>query len=129
LINQIFLGTATITLQRCLVSESSFGSSYTNYLYLEVDDFNNNCQTNTIYAYNEPASYISNNILARISLNNVAFTIIQDNASDTINKKREYYGPIRLEKLRIRLLNKYGKVIDLNNNNYSFVLELKQIYS
>jgi hypothetical protein len=129
IINYIFLSTGTVVFKVCLVSESSYGSSYTNYLFLEIDDYNNNNQVNTIYANNNSLSFISNNILARISLNNVAYTIIQNNAADNVTKKREYYGPIRLEKLRIRLLNKYGKVVDMVNNNYSFVLELKQIYS
>jgi hypothetical protein len=111
------------------LSESSFGSNYTNYLYLEVDDYNRNCQTNTIYGNTGPESYISNNILARITLNNVPYTIVEKNSSDHVSKKREYYGPVKLEKLRIRLLNRYGKVVDMNNNNYSMLLECKQIYS
>ena len=111
------------------VSESSFGRNYTNYLYLEVDDFHNNNQTNTIYANTGTHSYISNNLLARISLNNVPYTILEKHGGDNIAKKREYYGPVRLEKLRIRLLNRFGKVVDMNGNDYSFLLELQQVYS
>jgi hypothetical protein len=111
------------------VSESSFGSNYTNYIYLEVDDFHNNSQTNTLYGNTGTNSYISNNLLARISLNNVPYTILENNGSDRVSKKREYYGPIRLEKLRIRLLNRFGKVIDMNGNDYSFVMEVQQVYS
>jgi hypothetical protein len=111
------------------VSESSFGSNYTNYIYLEVDDFHNNSQTNTLYGNTGTNSYISNNLLARISLNNVPYTILEKHGGDNIAKKREYYGPIRLEKLRIRLLNRFGKVIDMNGNDYSFLIELQQIYS
>ena len=32
---------------------------------------------------------------------------LTDNASDGIFKKREYFGPIKLEKFKIRILNKY----------------------
>ena len=53
---------------------------------------------------------------------------LTDNASDGIFKKREYFGPIKLEKFKIRILNKYGEVINLKQNDFSFVLEIKQLY-
>jgi hypothetical protein len=118
-----------LTFKGVLISESTFGSNYNNYLYLEINDFNNNNQSNNFLAYNSSNSYISNNILARITLNNVPNTIIENNASDYIYKKREYYGPVNIDKLHIRLLNRYGKIVDMNKNDYSFVLKLKQIYS
>ena len=49
--------------------------------------------------------------------------------SDNILKKREYYGPVRIKKLQISLLNKYGSPIDLLNNNYSISLEFNILYS
>jgi len=108
-------------------SESSYGSTMDNYIFLEIDDFHNNYPTNTFTSINE-SSYIGKNILARIVLTTGANTIITDNASDGIFKRREYFGPIKLEKLKIRILNRFGDVVDLKQNDYSFVLELKQIY-
>jgi hypothetical protein len=110
-------------------SEGTFGSNYSKYLYLEVDDFNNNSQTNTLYAFSSTQSFISNNILARVGLNNVPYTILEINNADLVYKKREYYGQVKLEKLKFRLLNNLGKVVNMNNNDYSFVLEFKQLYS
>jgi hypothetical protein len=110
-----------------LKSESSYGSTIDNYIFLEIDDFHNNYPTNTFTSINTN-SYIGKNILARIVLTTGANTIITDNASDKIFKKREYFGPIKLEKFKIRLINRFGDVINLKQNDYSFVLELKQIY-
>ena len=31
-------------------------------------------------------------------------------------------------KLRIRLLDEFGRVIDLNNSDYTFTLKIEQIY-
>ena len=78
---------------------------------------------------NNTSSYLGKNILARLTLTSGANTIIVDNASDRIFKKREYFGPIKLEKMTVRLLNRYGEVVDMIQNDYSFTLELKQIYS
>jgi len=110
-----------------LISESSYGSTMDNYMFLEIDDYHNNFPTNTFVSTNTN-SYIGKNILARIVLTSGANTIITDNASDCIFKKREYFGPIKLEKFRIRILNRFGEVIQLKQNDYSFVLELKQMY-
>jgi hypothetical protein len=110
-----------------LSSESSYGSTMDNYIFVEIDDYHNNFPTNTFVSTNTN-SYIGKNILARVVLTSGANTIIMDNASDGIFKKREYFGPIKLEKFRIRILNRFGDVIQLKQNDYSFVLELKQLY-
>jgi hypothetical protein len=110
-----------------LRSESSYGSTLDNYIFVEIDDYNNNYPTNTVISTNT-SSYIGKNVLARIVLTSGSYTTITDNAGDCILKKREYFGPIKLEKFRIRILNRFGDVIQLKQNDYSFVLELKQIY-
>jgi hypothetical protein len=37
-------------------------------------------------------------------------------------------GPVSIEKLKINLINRYGEIIDLNSNNFSFTLELTKLY-
>jgi hypothetical protein len=110
-----------------LSSESTYGTTIDNYIFLEIDDYHNNFPTNTFVSTNTN-SYIGKNILARIVLTTGANTIIKDNASDGMLKKREYFGPIKLEKFRIRVLNRFGDVIDIHQNDFSFVLELKLLY-
>jgi hypothetical protein len=110
-----------------LMSESSYGSTLDNYIFVEIDDYNNNYSTNNVISTNTN-SYIGKNVLARIVLTSGSHTTITDNAADCIFKKREYFGPIKLEKFRIRILNRFGDVIQIKQNDYSFVLELKQIY-
>jgi hypothetical protein len=116
------------TYRNYLESESSYGSAVDNYLFLEVDDFHNNFQTDTVVSSNA-ASYIGQNVLARIVLNGGVFTIVQNNGNDGCFKKREYLGPVRVERLHFRLLNKFGDVVDLTHNDFSFALEFTTIYS
>jgi hypothetical protein len=111
-----------------LESESSFGSSIYDYVFLDVDDFNKNFITDTFTSLVEK-SYIGNNILARIPITSSYFNIINDSGSEHIFKQRDYFGPVKLEKIDIRLLNKFGDVIDLLGNNFSFALEFTVLYS
>ena len=113
-----------------LQSESSYGSAINNYIFIMIDDFNKNMITDSITSgnVNNTTSYLGNNILARITVTNSFNSTLNDNASDRIFKTREYLGPIYLKKLNISLLDKYGDYVDLNNNNFSFALELSILY-
>jgi hypothetical protein len=37
-------------------------------------------------------------------------------------------GPVNISKFRIRLLDKYGRVLDINNNDVSLALEATVLY-
>lgn len=117
------------TYYACLEGESSYSNnSNWNYLYVDVDDYNKNFITNSIIAQTGD-SYLGVNILGRIPIGNEQLTIINDVGGDTTFKTREYMGPVRLEKLTIRLLDKFGNVIPPNGNDYSITLELQVLYN
>jgi hypothetical protein len=107
-------------------SESSFGSGKGHYIYIVVDDYNKNTMTQTISS-NIGDVFIGNNILGRISIENSSNEIMI-NQSDKIFKQRDYLGPVSLNKMNIRLLNRFGDPIDINNNDFSMALELKVLY-
>jgi len=111
-----------------LESESSFGSSFTQYILFEVDDFQKNVQSNTIVSFNGEYN-LSNNIFAKIPITSGQYTCITDNGSDLMFKKRNYFGPIRLEKMHLRLITRFGDILNLNGNNFSFTLEVEVLYS
>jgi hypothetical protein len=114
-----------ITFNGYKASESSYGSSVYPYIYLDVDEFQANTRADSLYHFvgNEKFKY-DNNILARISISSSQNTILIDNGSDKIFKQRNYIGPITIEKLHIRLLNRFGVPIELINNDFSFILEI-----
>jgi hypothetical protein len=122
--------TNTITYIGYLSSESSFGSMSDNYLFIEIDDYHNNFTTDTVISMNNStSSFIGKNILARITVSSGSNSIINNNAGDYIFRTRDYFGPIKLEKMNIRLLNRFGDLVQLNQNDYSFALEITQLYS
>jgi hypothetical protein len=96
------------------------------YLYLVVDDFNNNVNNNFISAFNK--SILSPNILARIPLKGASFSIMYENDYNAVSEPRRYFGPVDIQKLKIQLIDEYGKSVQMNNSDYSFCINLKMLY-
>jgi hypothetical protein len=96
------------------------------YLYLVVDDFNNNVNNNFYSAFN--SSILNKNILARVSLQANTFNILTENNLNIVSTPRQYFGPVKIQNLNIQLLDEYGRVIDLNNMDYSFSLTFQTAY-
>lgn len=117
------------TYYAAVTANSAYGSSSLwNYMYVDVDDYNRNFITNSILAQTGD-SYLGVNLLGRVPIGNDELTVINDSGGDTTFKTREYLGPVRLEKLTIRLLDKFGNVIPTNGNDYSITLELQVLYN
>jgi hypothetical protein len=96
------------------------------YLYLVVDDFKNNVNNNFFSAFN--SSILNKNILARISLQANTFNIFIENGLNIISTPRRYFGPVNIVNLNIQLLDEYGRIIDLNNMDFSFSLNFETVY-
>ena len=96
------------------------------YIYLVVDDYNNNVNNGFYSAFT--SSILNNNILARISMNANFFDVLGQNNLSLITTPREYYGPVDIQKMNIQLLDEYGRVLDINNMDYSFCLTFKTVY-
>jgi len=108
------------------VSEGIVDTSGPRYAYLVVDDYNNSVNNSFFSAFNN--SVLNKNILARVSLQSNTFSILEQNSLNIITTPREYFGPVNLLNLNIQLLDEYGRIIDLNNMDYSFCLNLTTIY-
>jgi hypothetical protein len=122
----------TLKANDSITSESSFGSTVDNYFFIEVDDYHNNFITDSIISVvqkNGQSSYLGKNIMAKIPITSNFNTILQNTSSDGLFKTRDYLGPVRLEKLQLRLLNRFGELIALHSNDYSISIELKELYS
>lgn len=108
------------------VSEGILDLTGSRYLYLAIDDFNNNVNNGFYSAFN--SSLLNKNILARISLGSTTTNIFVENNGNLITIPREYFGPVNLQNLQIQLLDEYGRVVYLNNMDYSFCLTLTTSY-
>jgi len=108
------------------VGEGIVSLSGQRYLYLVVDDYNNNVTNGFYSAFN--ASILNKNILARISFQPNPFGSIAQNNLSLITTPRQYFGPVDIQKLKIQLLDEYGRVIEMNNMDYSFCLTFTSVY-
>ena len=106
--------------------ESVYNNVASDYIYFVLNDFNHSQSQNILAMFQK--SYIGNNILAMIPLTSHSFHICFDNGSDFIEKKREYFGPVNLQRLKIELRNQYGELLDLNGMDFSFSLEVELGY-
>jgi len=118
---------------RSCVSEGSYSSSFDNYFFIDVDDYQSNFVTDAVVSVTQGLNgtpfYLGNTIMARVPITTNANSVMFNNGSDLLFKTREYFGPVKLEKLRIRLLNKFGHVIDMNHNDFSIAFEIKENYN
>ena len=117
-----------IEYHRYIESESSYGSAIVQYYFLEIDDYNRNFTTNTIVAETGNGTNLGNNIIARIPLTTAALNINYLNPSDMIFKQRDYFGPVKIEKIHLRLVDRFGDTLDIQNNDYSLAIELTTTY-
>ena len=113
---------------RYIESESSYGSATTQYFFLELDDYNRNFTSNTIIADTGGGTHLGNNIIARIPMTAPALNTNYNSPSDMIFKQRDYFGPVKIEKLHLRLVDRFGETLDIQNNDYSVAIELTTTY-
>ena len=79
------------------------------YLYLILDDFN---ASNNINFFNSSEeSLLKNNILARISIKGYAYSIQSQTDLKIYSEPRYYYGPVDINKLSVRVVDEYSRVV------------------
>jgi len=117
--------------QLTYTSESIYNWAPADYLYLEINDYNVPQIASKVFGMFAD-SYLDKNIMGKIAYSyNTDYPLydtISYNKSRVLGGLRDYFGPIYLAKLAVRLLDKYGQVIDLNGLDFSFTLELKLLY-
>ena len=115
--------------QGTLRSEGIFDGGGDRYIYFCLEDYNYSTNNNNVICFN--GSNMSKNILGKIYLYNGKFQLnindIPDN-SVSFTKTRQYTGPVDLKKIKVTLLDQFGKNIDLNNMDFSFTLQLQILY-
>ena len=97
------------------------------YLYLVVDDLQKSSNIN--FFSNSEESLLNGNILARISMKGYAFSIQSQSDFRVYSEPRYYYGPVNIHKLNVKVIDEYGRILNLNNMDFSFTLSLDTIYA
>ena len=107
-------------------SESILDIIGPRYLYLSVDDHRFSINSN--FKPCNPSS-LPGTIMARLSLKGAPFNIQTQNDFSVYSEPRYYFGPVNISKLDIKILDEFGRIVSINNNDFSFTLRLTVIYS
>jgi len=108
------------------VSEAVVDTTGPRYLFLVVDDYTSSVNNGFFSAFN--SSVLNKNIIARISMQANLFNVLEQNNLNIVTTPREYFGPVNINNLTIQLLDEYGRIVDLNNMDFSFCLNLVTVY-
>ncbi len=107
-------------------SEGIVDTTGPKYFFLVIDDYHTNVNNSFYSAFN--SSILNKNIIARISLKEAKFNILDQYNLNITTTPREYFGPVNLNNFTIQLLDEYGRIVDLNYMDYSFCLNLITVY-
>lgn len=118
ILNDMFLYTCD-TNTSSLEAESIYDPLVNRYFLLSVNDFQHN-HNRCLLSPTLSETITDTNLLCKIYLN----------SADTFyeNPDRFYFGPTTLSRLHIKLLDEFGRIVDLNNGDFSFTLELELLY-
>ena len=103
------------------------------YAFVAIDDYQMNTGSSYIVAYAN--SVLQHNIITRINLAELQADVgVYQSSSDPglstqLNRTREYFGPVDIQRLHISLYDEYGRVIDLNNMDWSMTLAFELLYN
>tara|TARA_Y200000002_G_scaffold379743_1_gene389698 strand:- start:4582 stop:5871 length:1290 start_codon:yes stop_codon:yes gene_type:complete len=103
--------------------EAVYDNLGSRYFILCIDDFNKN-YSNTLSSPFSESVFNNETAIAKVpnNPNSVNFDDI------FYQSRRNYFGPVNIKKLKIQLLDELGRVVDLNNNDFSFSIQIEQLY-
>ena len=109
------------------VSEGVYDNWNPKNIFLIVDDFTNNSNNAIISTFAD--SIGSSNILARLQTNLIFNTELTMPNPNILNfTKRTYNGPVNIKKIQIKLVDEFGRELDLNNMDYSIGILVESLH-
>ena len=84
--------------------------------YIAINDFQNNAVNKFSSAFSE--SLLPDNIIAKINYKDEFNSTFEE----TVDRTRYYDGPTQINKLSFTIYDNYGRIVNLNNNDWSCVL-------
>lgn len=97
------------------------------YCFLALNDFKNMSLPSFVISYSD--SVKSENIIARINLamgGDMSVGGRDGGFTHNSTRSRVYQGPVDIQKIQVSLHDEYGRIIDLNNMDWSFTLAFEK---
>ena len=109
-----------------LESEGLYDGGGDRYIYVSINDYQYNSNNLNIVGFDK--SILNEDVIAKIPMVNGKLSLIIDDNNNPLTKTRRYNGPVNISRLHIKILDKFGNIINLNNMDYSFTLEMEILY-
>jgi hypothetical protein len=100
--------------------EALYDAHGSRYFLLSVNDFQNS-HTIAVVSPLQEETLGDGNILAKSSSNCCVGCGME-------TPTRIYFGPTDISKLHIKLFDEFGRIVDMNNSDFSFTLEVEVLY-
>ena len=112
-----------------IISDRVVDLTGSRYFYVFLNDFSNNFNS-TLFPPFENYN-LNNNLFCKITNTVEPFTLNNNTigVNNLIKNSRYYNGPINLEKIQLKILDEFGRIVDFNGYDLSISLDLKIIYS
>ena len=108
------------------ISEGQLDIIGPRYVYLVVNDFNTSSNVN--FFSNNETNLLTDNILGRISLKTYAFSVQSQNDFAVYGEPRYFFGPVNIDKIQVRIIDEFGRIINLNGMDFSFTIQMTVKY-
>ena len=116
-----------------IISEGICNVQGTRYIYVSIDDFVNS--SNNYFTAAFANSIMAPNIITRINVADLAQDVTvfhyaqQEGYSTELDRSRNYFGPVDIQKMRVTLYDEYGRIVNLNHMDWSMELMFECIYA
>jgi len=107
-----------------VVSEALAAFKAASYIFVAVDDYNNS--VNDYYSAVFTDSYAIKNVITRVNVG--LLREISEASSTQLNRQRNFFGPVNIQRLHITLYDNFGRIIDLNNMDWNMELIFECVY-
>lgn len=109
-------------------SESILDLRTLKYFYILFEDHNNTSYS-TINIYNNPSNKLNeSSVLSRISVNGSSLeNVNREQINNTVSVTKQYNGKVNLLSIIVSLRDEFGNIINLNNGDYSFSIDIEKL--
>lgn len=125
--------TSTQTASTAIISEGTCCIHGPQYAFIAIDDYNNSVNNYFISAYKD--SVASPNVVARLNLTQIrqCGQVYQMGQDDGVSnqmdfRSRTYFGPVDIQKMRVTVFDEFGRIINLNNMDWSMAILFECMY-
>ena len=108
-----------------LMGEGMFDGLGDQYIFISINDYQNNTNSSNIICFDK--SVMEEDIIGKILITNGKLNIIFTE-SNVLVRTRHYMGPVNIRNIHVKLLNRFGDILNMNYMDFSFTLEMEILY-